>query len=456
MTTLQEQYNNLVKWITDNGGYVNPKINLVKHDKFNRVIVAIEDIDEKEQIVKIPQKCCIGYDNIDKLNIKIQLNNTTKIILALLLELPLKDKSFYFPYIRLLPTLNEFEYHPIYKFDENNKKIWNKYSEHITSLIEQHHKNIQTIYDELKKLNEEYKFLDTLTYNNVKWGYLCSISRQWNNSGFVPIADLLQHSCTSNMLLSPVKEENNINNVLQTDKKLTKSSIVYDNYGIFDDTLQYISFGFIENPDDNNLQRFVKFILNYTLDNSTSVNSFKKVEIDKYMATQKILCLTNVGIQNYLLEYLRIFSIDEQDMRIIDFSKKYYENIISLNNESRVSSVLIKLIKDNNLLLPKDRMIYIKSQLRNAKLSPYSVSYNICKLSLIRHQIAENAINILISNWTNKLIIPYKFNINVDYFEYSKEYLKMEQDQKDLLEKQKAEANAPNTPTVNVPTKNKK
>lgn len=421
MIELKDKFNRLKQWIIDNKGIVNDKLEIKTHDKFNRLIIANQKIEKDEIIVDIPNIVCINKDkfntlpNSDKIDIT-PYNHTIVLTMILLHHISLKESSFFYPYIDLLPSFHEFAYHPVYLYNEEIGKEWNKISPKITKLISLHVTNVFEILKVLLDLNRIHQIYEksVLTYDNVKWCYLLLITRQWNNSGLVPVADLFQHSCKSGMLLMPIN--NGQNNIMTTKEEINEGMCVYDNYGVYDDILQFTSFGFIENMTEDNCSRFIKIIFNKGLNKvETSLDRFKNAEIDKYTSVQRIFYLNNTGIQNYILEYLRLYFLDEYDLKIINVNETYYDKMISLSNESKVFSGLLDLAKNNNYISDKMQIDYCNEIC--TKYPHDTIEYKIARITLLIGTVIQGTINLLLAKWNSYLVNPFNTKISIDIYQ---------------------------------------
>jgi len=411
-----EKFIQLKKWIIENGGTVNDKITIRTNDQYNRSIYSTDKIGKGEVIINIPKNICISMDKFSTIpgSEKIDISNINfNIILSMVLlyHWSLKEKSFFYPYINLLPSLESFAYHPVYKFTENNG--WDKISSKITKLIENHHKMIEIIYNKITEINQSHTIFrkNIVKYENIKWCYLILISRQWNNTGLVPLADLFQHSSKSTMLLQTLNE----NNTMTIGEDVDTGIEIFDNYALYDDVLILTSFGFIDNNEDENYNRYVKILFNKNLNKvETSLDRFKNSELDKYMSTTRIFYMTNNGIQNYLLEYLRIFFLDENDIKIINMNEAYYTKMISLNNESRVFSGIFELIKNNKYI--NDQTHYDTCMDICKNHFPDEIEYKLAKVTLMSHNVLKATSNILIYKWNSYLVNPFTTKISFDIY----------------------------------------
>ena len=251
---LDEKYQLLKKWILDNNGFINEKLDFTYINNENRYIVSNNDINPEELLFSIPDKLCINnklindIPNINNINID-NLDINSIMILILKYHFSLGENSFYYPYLNLLPSYEDYNYHPLYKYNDELGKKWRTISNKIVDMIESQIRIIDKIFDNFTKLGIN------ITYQEVKYYYMIIITRQWTNVGLVPFADLLQHSNSSNLLLNT---NNNSHYIKNNNNGIMKNQIIYDNYGLYDDNILFTNFGFVDQINNTQLSRFIK------------------------------------------------------------------------------------------------------------------------------------------------------------------------------------------------------
>lgn len=427
---VNDKFELLREWITSNGGFINDKVSLKKLDIHNNAIVASDIIKTDEEIISIPQSLCIDVNKFTDIT-GLEDNNydlNFKMLVMLSIEMKKKEESFFFPYINLLPDYKSFSYHPIFKFNNTVAPKWKQISESVTQLIET---QIQTI----EKYTKLYRELVSDTDDDyIKWLYLLVITRQWNSSGLVPVADLFQHSNMSTMLLTPIDNSNKFT----TKADIAKNDMIYDNYGVYDDIMLYTTFGFIDKIEDNELGRFMKLTLNFNFDDSTFLNRLKQNELTLYMKQPKILYMTNLGIHNYVLEFMRIYCLNENDLKMINPSEQFYTKLISLENEARVYSTIMELIKKFKLSITKNDFDKCSKILKEHRKN--SVEYHMAKLILDRGNIINGTVRTILTKWMTTLQLPYDIKLDFSILRDLKQEEAEEKKKQEEEEKKKQEA----------------
>jgi len=413
---LQSKFSNLIKWIIENGGFVHNKIAIKYDSSENRFLYASEKIDKNELLIKIPEKCVINGNKIKMVPKGDLINASDEMcrLITLLYETYVqKDKSFFYPYISLLPT--SFKYHPMKQFDETRIETYNNISKNITTKISELINNFKKIVKELIDINKTINILpeDVLNIENIEWGYLVLHTRQWTD-GLFPVADLFQHSESSSMYLNTIKD--NIGNefkgmILQND--INTNDIIYDNYGVKDDIILFITYGFIDNPDNN---KFRNFGLDLSVKGNASIpiELFKKVLLEQYIMNNKRYFITNDGFSNTLIELFRIISIDNNDIKLIDLTNKdFYKMQISLDNEKRTFDLIQNILKER---IEEMRLTTSFSSDIMRFYGKETLEYKMAFLHMQMFNTYKKGILIITEMWNSKIGHLYntKIEVNID------------------------------------------
>ena len=250
---LQKQFNNLKNFILKNGGEVNDNLAIRFISQDNREIYALDTITVNTQLFKIPEKCCINKNTFhDTFNQQIPQTYDSDVygILTLLHHIFIeKEKSFYYPYLVMLPS--DFSYHPLQQYTPEKRNLWQKISVRIMRYIDLHLKKIGECTDIIKKINDECKLFpeNIVTDENIRYCYLILRTRQWGTTGLCPLADMLQHSSSSNMLL--IHDTTNKLAIMNAKMDVARNDTIFDNYGIYDDMSMFVGYGFVEHINDD-------------------------------------------------------------------------------------------------------------------------------------------------------------------------------------------------------------
>lgn len=394
VTQLNKDFDMLVKWIISNGGYINEKLSLKLIDHSNRAIIANSKIDKDEFLFKIPINLYIN--ELTDCPYKHTNSTIQKILTLYYNKFILDTKSFFYPYIKLLPqNISNFSYHPIISVDNN-------FEEDFPEFVVANNKNkkeIKTNFEIIKLI------IPDITEEQELWCELIFRTRQWKIQGLIPFADLFQHSNNSDITLI---SDNKIS-ITKTFSEINKNEIVYDNYGVYDDSSLYINFGFVETDCK---QKVTHIQLNFDAVDTT-LGRLVKSEYDNAKFDYRLHFLTSSGISSKLIEALRILNLSDIDIKIINFKEKYYEKEISIENERRCIESLLKIIK---FQINKFDDKYITKI--NKMLSEYKTDFHTYKMAcLIKSRIDtfKSCCLVLTKKWLEKLNSPFNMVININY-----------------------------------------
>jgi hypothetical protein len=409
--TLDEKFANLIKWVRDNGGFVHDNL-ILKGTSENRYMCSSSDISEKEKLFDIPVKCCITPDTYNSIpNINEEANKSTsefKIVFALLYHLSLGSKSFYSSYCDILPRYSEFAYHPLYQYNDTLKESWSK----ISSLFV---KTMDTLYQELDKMYKTFKECTAIdsafvTFDNIKWCYMITLSRQWS-VGLVPVADLFQHSSASGMALDV---STGTTFFMSTSKQITKDTIIYDTYGVQSDMKMLHGYGFVDDIENDTLQRFLPLTINISSGGST-LAKLKFMEATEYMKKNPIFVFTTNGIHEELRRLIRMSALSEKDFKNILIDTEYYKTMISVDNELSVYQNLFLLIKQQTDNFTDEEIKFSSFVSRTA--SPDTIEYKLAKAVLYQIKILDATIKHIIVGWNQLLGSPFKYDVVFNKYE---------------------------------------
>lgn len=411
-TQTQKIYINLIRWLRDNGGYVNDKIYIDEKDR-NRYLYIKDNIIINEQICSIPHKCCIStdlYNLIPNITCKINKESTEqyKLLFTLLYHIVLGTTSSHHAYILSLPKYEDFEYHPLYKYNNLLKEGWEKISPELIKILD----NYEIEIDKITKLFQNQIIIETkyINYQNIKYCYLIILTRQIEDK-LMPLYDLMQHNNKTTNIISIIDNKYN----MTATNLMTKLSNIFISYGNLDDFAMLYKYGFVDNPEyDNNIRYYP---LTITINNENTVlNTLIINEINKVKNIYGNMILTNKCIKNNIFVILRIMSLSEKDIKIIDLNTKYYENVITLDNELTVYKTFLALLKKISSSINKDELDFAVYTSKYAEKNTFE--YQLAKALIFKAKVINYNIKFTMLNW-NKLLKP-NVNYEVKYDEYDK------------------------------------
>jgi hypothetical protein len=406
-----EKFENLKKWIIHNGGFVHPSLGIDLSCPENRIIIANEKILKDEVILQIPKKLTIRSDA----NIKVHKNfsfiqETIRMIPVLHKEFSLGEDSFYYPYLSMLNGLESYKTHPHYIFMKRPdfEKDWKRIS-NIISLL-----STKTLKERIMNLYIQKNMNLNIDNDTVLYYHLLFMTRTWSEIGFVPFADLFQSTQSSNMALVPKlrkqEDDNNVFYELVIDRDYEANDVIYINYMIFDESLLYSNFGFIDdiNETRNDNDRTIQIRPEkYKRVNDSEFEIFKEDVLKIFPMNKNYI--STAGISKPLHQYLRILNLTEKDYQSInDKSLIIKDEMISLDNELSVLRSILNFL--NSTSFPTEEMVSVSEKIvSDSTFETSSVEYNLAKLTLYQKKIFNTIYNQCLSLnecWSKMLNIP--------------------------------------------------
>jgi hypothetical protein len=378
MENIDNKFQELCNWIRNNGGSINQNLQL-QNGQFGRTVIATQRI-ENERIFEIPNNLILNAKT-SGLNIP-ELGFRYSTIISLLIEYK-KPNSFWKEYLELLPHFNEFKNHPIFIYSQGK---FPTFSDTI-------HQKIKILYDEFLQLynffvnyNREWKVVESFTYDEFFWAYLCGITRMWTEIGLVPFADLLQHSNESNMVLEQKDET-----TFMSAEIFEAGQEIYDNYSV-DDISLLSTFGFVDKSPVTSTQINFKF---------EEKEGILKTIIDDFNSkiTPAALIISTRGINEILMSYIRINMLTIEQLKLANFEvDNFGKEMISLENEL----LALKKIKLRmSFILSDEEINYVKNNYNT--LTDGSIEKSICDL-LIKMDSLKIQTNQFVNNYWISLL----------------------------------------------------
>jgi hypothetical protein len=408
---MSNSFEKLKEWIIKNGGYIHPGIGIDESCPENRILISKQKIEKNELIFKIPKHLCINGEIDLSLNelFTISAKDIRKII-SLDREFQLGEKSIHYPYLSMLQDLKSYETHPYYqiKYHPEKSTEWQKIC-NFSKICE-----IRVLKNKVTKMYFEKILKLPLTDEQILYYELLIMTRSWDKLGFVPFADLFQSTQDSKMFL--VENEEKTHCQLTVDRTYEPNQTIWINYGIFDESLLYTNFGFIDDIDEKrNLSR----TLRVTLPKLSNQRNLSETELWKFQE-QKLSTLpkneiyfSSKGISNCLMAYLRVLNLSEKDYLFLDKDKDF-KTIVSLENEINVLKFVLVLLF-SGIFPSKENVQESKRILSdNINYSTQSIPYHLAKVTMYQKDIFNYVFNLTfkgifgIFNLPNDLEIIFK------------------------------------------------
>lgn len=358
---LNYKFINLCNWINENGGFVNSSLS-IDYSLNGKFIKTNSKLSKGDELLSIPDHLLLN-----KINVGLDVNSGSEKIdttISLLYELK-KEESFWLPYFNILPDISDFKNHPLFLFKKGKIKDLSNFENY----------ELSSVYNEflsLSKYLNEIKIFDVVFEDEVFWAFLIVITRMWQNSGLVPMADLFQHSYDSNITL--YKES--FLNKMKSDRDFNDCEIIYINYLVKSDSTLFFNFGFLQNTnhtyttipiDYNNCNKDEKEFINAQFEISVDSNYLKKeFEYDVYehifivvvnFDKQKIKCNNFDDFKKWLI--LKSWISDYMELYHTDINTNEYSNY-------RVDKLKEKLTKSHkNCIISIDKNLLVLDKIDN-------------------------------------------------------------------------------------------
>jgi len=351
-------YTNLKNWITENGGTVSDKV-LLNTVNNVRGLYSTEKIEKDEVLCLLPKKCILNITEYDATLDEFNVNERFyKLCHLLATELYYDTDSFYYPYLKLLPSPEDLKSHPYlyYTLDDIN-------------LMVQHYPQIgaylKNIYNKSNKLLTKYFMVDPLfpkymhSLDFARYIVALYHTRIWESYGFLPISDLANNTLNlSESKLTFSSDEhfvktsfsNEVSNNTEINWMYNKNNILmtYLNYGYVSQDSQYLYYELNVNnvlPEDNEITSFKKkLILNVLTKNTQST-----AELPNTITC----CFADNKITIDIMGIFRALHLSEEDKNKPELNCL---EPISISNEFIVIKTLKKMFK-TYLMEPKQELM---------------------------------------------------------------------------------------------------
>mmetsp|Transcript_7694 Transcript_7694/g.8472 ORF Transcript_7694/g.8472 Transcript_7694/m.8472 type:complete len:614 (+) Transcript_7694:67-1908(+) len=364
------------------------------NESSGRGLLARRSVNQEEELLKIPMSLCLtkasarnalGDNNV----LPPSINEYLAIACQLIHEkFVLKDKSFFVPYINVLPQVDEVN--PTFTWSEDDLQALK--GSPVIAATQSMQMKLKREYDDLLaapgKLCETHPNLfpkEHFTYENWVWAFTMLFSRairlrnvkKGETLAMVPYADLINHSPysqayldareTGDWLFKTGEEEV----VLYADRGYRKMEQIYISYGPKSNADLLLLYGFAleRNPFNSvDVTVSIKQLLGQTgmvnTESNTDTDNTEPVVVDP-LAEEKLQFLkrvnrdTTVDFPCYadrypveMLEYLRLMMMTTEDTRNRKLTDFDYTRTISAANEASVLYSVIDAIQTQIELYP--------------------------------------------------------------------------------------------------------
>jgi hypothetical protein len=347
-------FSELCAWINNNGGFANEALGLKVLADGDRSVRAEKEIRKDELLLNIPPNLRIqpgdfsGIPSSDKMNLKgnfWHFDRDLKMTALLLFHQNLAEKSFFEPYLSALPEIAAFEEHPLRLFDEKQTPALEKISPRATKMLQERKQKFALMAERLSDFRSKFGVFDaeSVSEKNLLHVYLCVCTRQWEVSGMVPLADMLQHDNRSSVCLF---HDTDGQDYMFAERKIKRGEEIFDNYRVFDHAKQYTCYGFIADEQNLAAERMIQPDDDFEKKFREAGGIFLKREWRKYCQnTDPIFSVSERGFSSDWRHFLRIACLDAEEKKKVKLYLPYYKNPVSSRNEGRVLEILRNFIE---------------------------------------------------------------------------------------------------------------
>ena len=325
-------YNNLYNWLISNGAFISKKINPLEANKYNRCIIAKEEIKKNEEIVFIPTEltlstlnsivadsCKIGFKEFNSYASKEEKFSYDFDCLVYFLTIDMDNKNSFFKFFYdYFPQILENDF-PIYFPEEKInilKKIELEYE--IERQIHFFKKSLNPVKDKIIKIESGIeKFKKNFIYVSTRNFERRSSFFESVNT-LVPFLDLLNHDNNYNTWF--IYDEKREGFSLYAIKDIQQNEEITTSYGRLNNIYLYSIYGFTlkDNIYKSNISIKIdgkKFVLFPKVKKEYIINIMKQF---KNYDKEKCLIKIKEALINRKYEYENVFNLFKNDINIIN------------------------------------------------------------------------------------------------------------------------------------------
>jgi histone-lysine N-methyltransferase SETD3 len=393
-------FNNLLKWLHENGSKFN-HVSIQHYSDVFRGVVATKFIHKNKIIVKIPLKCIMTQSKAKDTLVGKEIENSTFspdnehtwLALYLLNEKMDLKNSFWRPYIETLPKhynnfphfygkktkLKELKGSLILNMIKSRKLDLKKDLDKILEKLPDFKKRITNYVTTKFKNNQNVDIMKEI-FNEYLWARIAVISRVFGHknseSGLVPLCDMLNHTEKPGTEWKFLSDEKCF--VIISTKNILKNMEIYDTYGGKCNSRYLVNYGFTLCNNDKYNSTELFFNVSKILENISSLSS---TEIKQKM---NILCEKN-----------KFFNLDD--------GYSGYSLLISENEESKINENKMFRFQVTKLMNIEKKQF---SQNRSYQISYYMLNF-------LRFLVSNDEKWIAFQNIYNNNKIPFIYTLQL-------------------------------------------
>jgi hypothetical protein len=350
----------------------------ITNESSGRGLLARRDVSDGDELIRIPLTLCLTRASARKALGEDALSDGINEYLAMACQLihekyVMKEKSFYKPYMDVLPEVNEVN--PTFAWPDEDLDFLS--GSPVIAATKSLQMKLQREYDALLGGPEGLmqKFPDRFptehfTYENWEWAFIMLFSRairlrslkQGEALALVPYADLINHSPFSGAYIDAQEngdwlfKSGTEEIILYADRGYKRMEQIYISYGQKSNAELLLLYGFAVERNPFNSVDVTVSIAPRTASFVKELND-DDIPIDP-LGEEKVEFLQSVGRENTvdfpcyadrypieLLEFLRLMQMTTEDTGGKPLSEFDYSRTISLANEAAVLTSVINAVK---------------------------------------------------------------------------------------------------------------
>ena len=307
LTSLKEnkfskEYINLVNFVVENNGYINPKLIPNESSDINRYIIAKEKIKKDEILLFIPNniliskyhkqifsKCIDAYGLIEEYEYEC-------VVYFMTID-KYNSSSIFKPYYDYLPKINLSDF--VFSFTPQEEQIFEGTG--ITEGIRVYeyflNQALKPVEQKLKNFSVKNKIKYEEIIEEFKYNFLMVGTRNFGRpdtifdvNTMVPYLDLINHSDKNNTYWYYDESKNRY--VLEAIRDIEKNEEITDSYGHFINSKLYKTYGFVIPGNINHDNAYIRingesFTLNISFLKSKIESLFEKLVLMKNFEVEK-------------------------------------------------------------------------------------------------------------------------------------------------------------------------
>jgi len=356
----QEKWNNLVSWITENGGFIDPRgVLATRSESGVRGMFATEDIAKDTIIAKIPNSVILKESNETREFVTRAEVGASYVsgLLTLASEIIKGTESHWKPYLALMPNMDAFvEFHPAIKmislYDDLPQREtlaaeWDGLVPGFGKKLRAQAEGFDRFLERTQDRNAQEKVFDDRIWDRkvMEMSNTIRQSRMWADFGYLPYMDFFNHRNEHYQI--DIRQEGE-DQWMVANRDIKAGDELYDNYGIHDNQALFRAWGFCDWTKNIKYKRIPIDVQKSETIMGHAVDFMLQAQ---HKENAGVYYLAQTGFTSELHKLLRTSSLDARDLGALMLvnpaapTEVLDQRPISLDNEAVTFSKAITLSK---------------------------------------------------------------------------------------------------------------